>query len=153
MATPVQIDGIEGLKSFVGKELGACEPFVLTQEDINRFADVTGDHQWIHTDPVRAANEGPFGGTVGHGYYLLSIAPRLLENMMKVDNIIMALNYGANKVRFPEPARVNSRITMKAKMVSFEPKSFGSLATLELVYQAEGSVKPCCLAEVLYLFG
>ena len=153
MTTPMVIEGIEGLKALVGASLGSCEPFTVTQDDINAFAEVTGDDQWIHTNPKMAKEVGPFGGTVAHGYYLLSKAPGLLFKLVDIKNIIMGLNYGTEKVRFPEPCKVDSVITMTAVLKSLQPKGFGNLATIELTYMAEGAAKPCCVAEVLYMFG
>src|SRR6202161_4863872 len=104
-----QIEGIDGLKALVGEHLGYSEWHEVTQEQVNLFADATGDHQWIHVDPERA-KAGPFGGPIAHGYLTLSMVPVLLNGVMKVDGVAMGVNYGTNKVRFTRPVPVGSEI-------------------------------------------
>src|SRR3954463_541788 len=94
------IDGIDGLKAKVGEHLGYSDYVEITQEQVNLFADATGDHQWIHVDPERATRESPFGGPIAHGYLTLSLGPRLAPEIMRVDGVKMAVNYGCEKVRF-----------------------------------------------------
>src|SRR4030095_17264466 len=98
---------------------GVCEGRELTQADIDTFAEVTGDDQWIHVDPDRA-KDTPFGGTIAHGYYTLSLAPRFTEQVMALDGLAIAINYGLNKVRFPAPLPVGSRVRMKARLAGIE---------------------------------
>ena len=97
------IDGIAGLKDKVGEHLGYSDYVEITQEQVNLFADATGDHQWIHVDPERAKKESPFGGPIAHGYLTLSLGPMLAPQIMRVDGITMGVNYGCEKVRFPSP--------------------------------------------------
>ena len=116
MTTTVQ--GINGLKELVGQHLGYSEYLEITQERVNQFADATGDHQWIHVDPERAAKESPFGGPIAHGYLTLSLGPVLAPQIMRVDGIKMGVNYGAGKVRFPSPVptSVTACISAPARM-------------------------------------
>src|SRR5437867_1112429 len=103
------IDGVAGLKERLGDHLGHSDWHLVTQEEVNKFADATGDHQWIHVDPERA-KAGPFGGPIAHGYLTISLAPRLLGSLWKVTGFKMGVNYGINKLRFPAPVPVGSRL-------------------------------------------
>jgi len=114
----------EELKSLVGSHLGYSEYITVTQEQVNLFADATGDHQWIHVDPEHAKN-GPFGQTIAHGYLTLSLIPVLLGGVMHVDNVKMGVNYGANKVRFTSPVLVGSEIRAGATLASVEDVTGG----------------------------
>src|SRR5262245_25255932 len=109
------LNGIEGLKGAVGEHLGYSDYIEITQEMVNLFADATGDHQWIHVD-VERAKAGPFGAPIAHGYLTLSLGPRLLPEVVQVSGIAMGVNYGANKVRFPSPVPVGSKLRMGAKL-------------------------------------
>src|ERR1043166_5218678 len=111
MTTTVQ--GIAGLREKVGEPLGYSDYVEITQEQVNRFADATGDHQWIHVDPERAKS-GPFGGPIAHGYLTLSLAPALLPQIVQVSGVAMAVNYGLNKLRFPSPVPVGSKLRLGA---------------------------------------
>jgi acyl dehydratase len=142
------ITGIEGLKEAEGKTLGTSEWHEVTQEDIDAFADVTGDHQWIHVDPERA-KDTPFGGTIAHGYYTLSLAPRFTEQVLALDGFAFAINYGLNRVRFPAPLPVGSRVRMTAKLTKLEDVPGGAQMTLELTFERDGGEKPVCVAETL----
>src|SRR5499427_3525152 len=102
------IEGIDGLKAKVGEHLGYSDWVEITQDQVNRFADATGDHQWIHVD-VERARAGPFGGPIAHGYLTLSLAPALLPEILSVEGISMGVNYGLNKLRFPSPVPVGSK--------------------------------------------
>jgi acyl dehydratase len=142
------INGLEELKSKVGEELGVSDWIDVTQEAIDAFADATGDHQWIHVDPERA-KDTPFGGTIAHGYYTLSLAPRFTEQVMALDGFAFAINYGLNKVRFPAPLPVGSKVRMTAKLANLEDVPGGAQMTLELTFEREGGDKPVCVAETL----
>ena len=142
------VNGLEDLKSHEGQEVGVSEWHEVTQEAINDFADVTGDHQWIHVDPERA-KETPFGGTIAHGYYTLSLAPRFSEQILTLEGFAFAVNYGLNKVRFPAPLPVGGRVRMKGKVAGVEPIQGGAQLTLELTFEHEGGDKPVCVAETL----
>lgn len=142
------VHSIEELTALVGTHVGYGEYHTVTQEQVNLFADATNDHQWIHVDPVRAA-AGPFGHTIAHGYLTLSLIPTLLNGVMKVDNVVMGINYGTNKVRFPSPVPVGSVIRAGATLTSVEPVAGGVQVALEVVVEIKDAPKPSCVAEIL----
>ena len=142
------ITGLDELRRAEGDVLGTSEWHEVTQEAIDAFADVTGDHQWIHVDPERA-RETPFGGTIAHGYYTLSLAPALSEQVMRLEGFAFAVNYGLNRVRFPAPLPVGDRVRLTAKLKALEDISGGAQITLELTFEREGGDKPVCVAETL----
>ncbi|HEX9258402.1 MAG TPA: MaoC family dehydratase [Acidimicrobiales bacterium] len=145
------MNGIDGLKESVGQHLGYSEYVEITQEMVNLFADATGDHQWIHVD-VERAKAGPFGGPIAHGYLTLSLGPRLLPEIMQVSGISMGVNYGANKVRFPAPVLVGSRLRAGARVLAVDDTPGGAQVTLEVTFETEGATKPNCVAEVLFRY-
>jgi acyl dehydratase len=145
------IDGINGLEKLVGEHLGYSEWHEVTQEQVNLFADATGDHQWIHVD-VERAKAGPFGGPIAHGYLTLSLAPTLLTEIMRVDGVAMGINYGLNKLRFPSPVPVGSKLRAGASLASVEPVSGGVQVTLNVTFEIEGGSKPVCVAEILFRY-
>ena len=134
----------------MGKDLGVSSWHKVTQADVNTFADVTGDRQWIHLDPERA-RETPFGGTIAHGYYTLSLAPRFLEELLHVDGIGAMLNYGVNKLRFPSALPVGDRVRMRMRLGAVDDVSGGAMVSAELTFEREGGDKPVCVAEALML--
>ena len=142
------ITGLDQLKESEGRELGTSDWYEVTQKDIDTFADITGDHQWIHVDPDRA-KETPFGGTIAHGYYTLSLAPRFSEQILKLEGFAFGINYGLNKVRFPAPLPVGAKVRMRAKVASVEPINGGAQLALELTFERKGGDKPVCVAETL----
>ena len=142
------LTGLDEVKGHVGQELGVSEWHDVTQEDINTFADVTGDHQFIHVD-VERAKETPFGGTIAHGYYTLSLAPMFSYAMFSLEGFAFGLNYGLNRVRFPAPLPVGSRVRMRAMLASVEDIPGGAQLTTELTFEREGGDKPVCVAESL----
>ena len=142
------ITGLDQLKGHAGKELGTSGWHEVTQKDIDTFADVTGDHQWIHVD-VERAKDTPFGGTIAHGYYTLSLAPRFSEEIMKFEGFAFAVNYGLNKVRFPAPLPVGSKVRMSATLANVEDIQGGAQITMALTFETEGGEKPVCVAETL----
>jgi acyl dehydratase len=142
------ITGIDELKSHVGQELGVSEWHEVTQEDINAFADVTGDHQFIHVD-VDRAKETPFGGTIAHGYYTLSLLPKFSYSMYSFDGFAFGLNYGLNKVRFPAPLPVGQKVRMRAELVAVDDVPGGVQITTKATFETEGGDKPVCVAESL----
>src|SRR3954447_19624492 len=142
------ITGLEELRAADGETLGTSSWHEVTQQDIDTFADVTGDHQWIHVD-VERAKETPFGGTIAHGYYTLSLAPGFTEEVMKLDGFAFAVNYGLNKVRFPAPVPVGSKVRMTARLAKLEDVPGGAQMTLELTFERGGGKKPVCVAETL----
>src|SRR6476661_1118418 len=142
------ITGLDELKQAEGEELGVSDWHEVSQKDIDAFADATGDHQWIHVDPKRA-KDTPFGGTIAHGYYTLSLAPKLTYSLMSVEGFAFGVNYGVNRVRFPAPLPVGSRVRMRMKLASIEDVSGGAQITTELTFEREGGDKPVCVAESL----
>jgi acyl dehydratase len=142
------LTGLEEIRSHVGKELGVSDWHLVTQERIDQFAEVTGDDQWIHVDPERA-RESPFGGTIAHGYYTLSLAPRFSYDMFKFEGFAFGVNYGLNRVRFPAPLPVGERVRMRAKLIALEEISAGAQLVTELTFEREGAEKPVCVAESL----
>jgi acyl dehydratase len=119
----------------------------ITQAQIDQFAQATGDHQWIHVDPQRAA-EGPFGTTIAHGYLTLSLVPKFFDSAMRIDNVRMSINYGLNKVRFMAPVPVNSRLRARISLVACDPvEPQGFQQTWQVQVEREGSDKPVCVAE------
>ena len=140
------ITGLDELKRAEGDMLGTSDWHEVTQEAIDVFAEVTGDHQWIHTDPVRSA-ETPFGGTIAHGYYTLALAPMLSEQILSLQGFAYGVNYGLNKVRFPTPMPVGERLRMTAKLIGLEEIPGGAQITLELTFDREDGEKPVCVAE------
>jgi acyl dehydratase len=149
MAT--KIDGIDGLKAKVGDHLGYSDYVEITQEQVNLFADATGDHQWIHVD-VERATAGPFGGPIAHGYLTLSLGPALLPQIMEVSGVAMGVNYGANKIRFPSPVPVGAKVRLGAKLLAVEDVPGGAQGTVEMTFEVEGAPKPSCVAEVIFRY-
>ena len=146
-----KIDGVDGLKERVGQHLGYSEWHQVTQEQINLFADATGDHQWIHVN-VERAKAGPFGAPIAHGYLTLSLTPTLLDEVLLVSGITMGINYGLNKLRFPAPVPVGSNVRAGVELGSVEDVSGGVQVTLNVSYEIEGGTKPVCVAEVLFRY-
>ena len=140
------------LEAAVGTEVGPTEWFTIDQARINGFADVTQDHQWIHVDKERAA-AGPFGKTIAHGFLTLSLLSHLVSELRRVDGLRMGINYGLNKVRFPAPVPVDSRIRARATMTSAERTSDGAVQVVTTVtVEVEGNPKPACVAEMVSRF-
>jgi acyl dehydratase len=142
---------LDQLETYVGQTLGQSAWSVVTQEQVNRFADATGDHQWIHVDPERAQN-GPFGQTIAHGYLTLSMAPVLLFEVVKVDPVGLVINYGANRVRFPSPVLVGSRLRATVDLAEVTSVDTGVQAVFRMTFEVEGTVKPVCVAEIVYRY-
>jgi acyl dehydratase len=142
---------IADLPSKVGEHLGYSAWQTITQEQVNLFADATGDHQWIHVDPERATS-GPFGGPIAHGYLTLSLIPVLLGQVLVVEGISMGVNYGANKVRLPAPVPVGSEVRLGVTLASVEEVQGGVQVTLDAVLEVKDAPKPSCVAQVVYRF-
>ena len=145
------IEGIDGLKAKKGEHLGYSDWLEITQERVNEFAEATGDHQWIHVD-VERAKAGPFGGPIAHGYLTLSVAPTLMKDIFEVSNVSMAVNYGLNKVRFPSPVPVGSKLRVGAQLANVEDVSGGIQATMDLTFEVEGAEKPACVAQIVFRY-
>ena len=142
------ITGLAELLDAEGEVLGASGWREITQDAVNAFADVTGDHQWIHVDTERA-KETPFGGTIAHGYFTLSLAPALTDEVMSLQGFTFVINYGLNRVRFPAPMPVGGRLRATVKLKSLEEVPGGAQMTLELTFERDGGDKPVCVAESL----
>ncbi|MDQ3738238.1 MAG: MaoC family dehydratase [Actinomycetota bacterium] len=145
------INGIAGLKELVGEHLGYSDYVEITQEQVNLFADATGDHQWIHVD-VERAKAGPFGGPIAHGYLTLSLGPRLGPQIYTVGGISMGVNYGTEKVRFPSPVPVGSKLRLGATLLDVTDVAGGAQVTMEFVFEVEGAAKPSCVAQVIFRY-
>ena len=138
---------LQDVASCVGQEVAVSEWTTITQAQIDQFAQATGDHQWIHVDPQRAA-EGPFGTTIAHGYLTLSLVPKFFDSAMRIDNVRMSINYGLNKVRFMAPVPVNSRLRARISLLACDPvENQGFQQTWQVQVEREGSDKPVCVAE------
>jgi acyl dehydratase len=146
------ISGIDGVKAKVGEHLGYSDWMEVTQERVNQFADATGDHQWIHVDPERAAKESPFGGPIAHGYLTLSLAPVLLGSLMRVEGISMGVNYGLNKLRFPAPVPGGSKLRVGASVAGVEDIAGGAQVTMDITFEVDGQDKPACVAQAVYRY-
>jgi len=143
------VAGIEGVQSLVGQHLGYSDWLEVTQEQVNQFADATGDHQWIHVDPERAKKESPFGGPIAHGYLTLSLIPPLVPQIVQIDGFRMGVNYGTEKVRFPSPVPVGSRVRAGAMLESATPFDGGVAMNMVVTIEIEGGTKPAMVATVV----
>ena len=149
MSTPITVDGVEGIKSLVGQDLGKSDWIEITQEKVNLFADATGDHQWIHVDPERAKKESPFGGPIAHGYLTLSLTPLFLPQLMHFTGFSMGVNYGTEKVRFPSPVPVGSKLRAGAVVDDVTEIKGGVQMQVTLTFEVEGGSKPACVATIV----
>jgi acyl dehydratase len=139
-------DRLADLQPLVGQHVGDSDWITIDQRRIDLFADATGDHQWIHVDPVRAA-AGPFGATVAHGFLTLSLLPEMAAGAFALNDIRMGVNYGLNRVRFMAPVPVGSRLRGRFKLLAYEPIEGGAQITMEVTMEREGASKPVCIAE------
>jgi len=145
---PVQVDGIEQLKELIGQELGPSDWLEVTQDDIDRFADVSRDHQWIHVDPERAATESPYGTTVAHGNLTLSLVDSFRPQLIQNRGVKMGINYGFNKVRFPAAVPAGTRVRARAELLTVEELGNGWWQVVtKYTIEGEQSEKPVCVAE------
>src|ERR1700691_3488430 len=145
------VNSIEDLTPLVGTHLGYSDYLTVTQEQVNLFAEATGDHQWIHVDPERAA-AGPFGHTIAHGYLTLSMVPVLLASVLRVGGVAMGVNYGTNKVRFTSPVPVGADIRAGATLASVDEVSGGVQVALDVVVEVKDAPKPSCVAPVVFRY-
>lgn len=149
---PISVERPSDLLEFgEGAELGESSWFEITQDDIDTYADATGDHQWIHTDPERAA-DGPFGSTIAHGYLTLGLVIPMWSELLHVEKVGMAVNYGLNRLRLPAPVPVGSRIRLEGKLASAREVEGGVEVVADLKMVVEGSGKPALVAEAVYRF-
>ncbi len=146
----LEVEHAADLKAYVGKEIGISDWYTVTQEQIDKFADATGDHQWIHVDVERAKREMPGGKTIAHGYLTLSLVPRLAQTLLRVEKRRHGLNYGSNKVRFINPVPSGSRIRLRQRLANVEDVAGnGVRVTSEMTVEVEGQDKPALVAEIL----
>ena len=151
------IESLEQLEELVGQEVAVGEWVEVTQEQVNLFADATGDHQWIHVDVERAKRESPYGAPIAHGYLTLSLIPLLMKKAIEMRNVKMGVNYGLNRVRFMAPVPVGSRLRARAKLLSIEgidspknrPDLKGAQVIMQVTVEREGSDRPVCVAETI----
>jgi acyl dehydratase len=141
--------GLDELRALAGADLGVTDWIPVTQERVNLFADATDDHQWIHVDPQRAA-DGPFGGTIAHGYLTLSLLIPLFNGLLEVRGVAMSINYGLEKVRFPSPVRVGAKIRLLGRVERVEDVGGGVQMALAFTVEIDGAAKPACVAQALY---
>ena len=147
------VNGLDEVRALAGQDLGESSWRTITQEQVNQFADVTDDHQFIHVDPDRA-KDGPFGRTIAHGFLTLSLSVSLLDEVVRFEGISMLINYGLNKVRFPAPVPVGEQLRLKAALGEVEEVKGGVQAVVNLTYEVQGQERPACVAElVLRLLG
>jgi len=147
----VTVNGIDELKKLAGSDLGTSAWIDVTQARINTFADATGDHQWIHVDPEKAA-EGPFGAPIAHGYLTLSLFIPLFTELLDVQGVTTKVNYGLNKVRFPSPVKVGSKIRLVARLAEVEDVPGGVQITVDGTIEIEGGTKPAAVLQSLSRF-
>ncbi|MGZ4506731.1 MAG: MaoC family dehydratase [Blastococcus sp.] len=149
MTTTTTMAELPGLK---GTELGSSDWFEITQDAVNLFAEATGDHQWIHVDVERAKKESPFGGPIAHGYLTLSLLAPMSSQVLAVSDTVMGVNYGLNKVRFPSPVPVGSKVRLTATLKEVEEVAGGLQVTMSAVIEREGGDKPVCIAEPVFRY-
>jgi acyl dehydratase len=150
--TTTTVHGLDGLRALAGKDLGASSWLEITQERVNTFAEATGDHQWIHVD-VERAKEGPFGAPIAHGYLTVSLIIPMFVELLDIQDVGMGVNYGLDKLRFPSPVLVGSRIRLLGKVgeVTDVPGD-GVQATFDFTVEVEGAAKPACIARAVYRY-
>jgi acyl dehydratase len=139
-------------EAYLGQELGVSGWHIIDQQQIDKFADATIDHQWIHTDPERAQNEGPFGATIAHGYLTVSLLPYFWHQIADVQNLKMQINYGIDSIKFSQPVKVDSRVRLKAKLAAIVNLRGITKATIGVEMEIEGEKKPAYTGEVVFLY-
>ncbi|HYX06907.1 MAG TPA: MaoC family dehydratase [Bacteroidales bacterium] len=150
--TKLIINNYREFETYVGKVIGISDYFQITQDQINKFAEATLDHQWIHTDPERAKNESPFGQTIAHGYLTLSLLPYLWEQIVEFRNVKMMINYGIEKLRFRQPVMVNQRVRVKVSLHSLHDLRGVTKAQMLVIMEIEGSNKPAFETTITFLY-
>jgi acyl dehydratase len=145
----VVVENLDALKAMTGREIGVTDWFVLTQDRIDKFADATGDHQWIHIDRERGQRESPYGTTIAHGFLTLSLVSQFIKDVIHLNGVRMAVNYGLNRVRFPSAVLADSNIRARVVLQSVKDVADGVETTWLITVESEGSSKPNCVAEWL----
>jgi acyl dehydratase len=151
VAEPRVVEGVEGLEALVGQHVGASDWLEITQQRVDEFAEATGDHQWIHVDPERA-RAGPFGGPIAHGYLTLSLVSYFLPRVWRVDGFAMGVNYGLERLRFPAPVPVGSRVRLGADLAEVAEVTGGAQVAVDLTVEVEGGAKPALVARGLFRY-
>jgi len=146
-----EINNLEDLKKYLGKELGISNWFEMSQAKVNLFADLTHDDQWIHIDSEKAVKYSPYKKTIAHGFLVLSFATKIVSQTVKINNIVLAVNYGLNKVRFPNATPANSKFRGKVSLINLEDLEGGLKFTLKIIIEVDGEIKPVCVAETIFL--
>ena len=144
-----QLKELEELKDYVGKELGLTEWMTMEQERINSFAEATEDMQWIHTDPKRSAAFSPYKKTVAHGFLVLSLASKISYDAFSIENVVMGVNYGLDKVRFPNATKSGAKLRGRVSLMEYDAIPGGAKYKMKIVFELEGEEKPACVAEFL----
>ncbi len=144
------LEGVDGVLAAVGQHLGESEWVTITQERVDLFADATDDHQWIHVEPERAQRESPFGGPIAHGYLTLSLVTPLVGQIIDAAGFRMGVNYGAEKIRFPSPVPVGSRVRASATLDEATPFEGGVQMNLKVTIEVEGQAKPAMVGSILF---
>ncbi len=144
-----QLKELEELKDYVGKELGLTEWMTMEQERINNFAEATEDMQWIHTDPERSAAFSPYKKTVAHGFLVLSLASKISYDAFSIENVVMGVNYGLDKVRFPNATKSDAKLRGRVSLMEYDAIPGGAKYKMKIVFELEGEEKPACVAEFL----
>lgn len=144
-----QLKELEELKDYVGKELGLTEWMTMEQERINNFAEATEDMQWIHTDPERSAAFSPYKKTVAHGFLVLSLASKISYDAFSIENVVMGVNYGLDKVRFPNATKSGAKLRGRVSLMEYDAIPGGAKYKMKIVFELEGEEKPACVAEFL----
>jgi acyl dehydratase len=140
---------LDELRELLGREIAVTEWLEITQERIDRFADATEDHQWIHIDPERAQRESPYGATIAHGFLTLSLIPKFLKDSIQIDGVRMAINYGLNRVRFPAAVRAGSHIRARIVVQSMRDVGDSTEVIYSITIESQRAEKPYCVAEML----
>jgi len=143
------LENLEALPAWIGREVACSDWLEVDQARIQRFADASGDQQWIHTDPQRALRESPYKSTIAHGYLTLSLLPHLLESCLRIDGVVMAINYGLDRVRFPAPLLVGQRVRARLALERLESVAGGMQAHWAATVELEHDDKPACVAQML----
>ena len=153
MVHPLIIPDVASLPEYEGTDLGVTGWHDIDQAKIDTFAEATGDHQWIHVDPERAAAESPFGATVAHGYMTLALAPVLLPELVEVSKLSQIVNIGLDKIRLREPVKVGSRLRLGATMKNVRPMKGGAMRlALDVRFEVEGAKRPVCTGELVFIY-
>lgn len=150
---PTIVPSVSSLKSFVGRKLGVSEWVTVTQAQIQSFAEATGDYQWIHVDVERAKRDSPFKQPIAHGYLTISLAPVLLPQVVQVEGVRMAVNYGLESMRLPAPVPAGARLRMAAELKDVrDMPGGGARVTFGMIFEVEGGAKPACIADAIYVY-